>query len=78
MRETARQITEIATSTKAGLIGVFITNLSAWWMDWGSAFISAVTAIGGFVYIVIIVMLKWQEYLIKNHEIKQLRKSDSD
>ncbi len=76
MKETARQVTEIATSTKAGLAGVFITNLSAWWMDWGSTFISAATAIGGFVYIVIIVMLKWQEYLIKKHEIEQLNKLD--
>ncbi len=68
MRESVRQITEITTSTKSGFVGIFIANISAWWMDYGSVLVAAATGICGLAYVVIMVMLKWQEYKIKKRE----------
>jgi len=62
MREAVKQIVEITTSTKSGFVGVIITWISTFWMTWGSVLVSALTAIGGLIYIYLMIMLKWQEY----------------
>ena len=78
MRETSRQVVELATSSKSGFVGIFIANISAWWMDYGSVLVSVATALCGLAYAVIMLMLKWQEYKIKKRENKLAEKSQSN
>jgi len=87
MKETvARQVIETMTSTKSGFIGIFIANVSVWWMDYGSALVAAATGICGLIYIILMTRIKWQEYRINKHQIQDiiakekanLNKIDSD
>jgi len=73
MREAVKQIVEITTSTKSGFVGLFIANVSAWWMDYGSALVAAATGLCGLAYGVIMVMLKWQEYKKTKRENENIK-----
>jgi len=72
MKEAAKQIVEITTSVKSGLIGIVVTWISTFWMDWGSVLVSALTAIGGLIYIFIIIKVKCQEHRINKHQIQEI------
>jgi len=78
MSNTARQMVEVATSTKSGFIGIFIANVSAWWMDYGSALVAAATGICGLIYIILMIRIKWQEYRINKNQIQDIIDKEQD
>jgi len=72
MKEAARQAAEVVTSTKSGFVGIFIANFSAWWMNYGTVFVTAATGICGLIYTVLMIRIKWQEYRINKHQIQEI------
>ena len=61
MKETARHIGEaIASNPKTSMMVVAMTNLSNWWVEWGSPLVSFTTSILGLVLLIVLIRYHWE------------------
>lgn len=70
--EVSKHVAGTLTTTKSGFVGVFITWLSSFWIEWGNPLVAFLTAIFGLAYIVLVLRIKMIEWKI----IKEIEKSN--
>ena len=74
IKETAHAI---LNNPKVASVVVASSTYQTLWMEWGSPLFDALATIGGFVLVVIMIMLQW-ENLKDKWRINKKRKSDED
>ena len=55
-----QQLTELAQSAKGGWLALAATQISNWWVDYGSPLIDASASIGGLVLIIVLIRYHWK------------------
>ena len=61
MKEEIKHVVEaVGTHPKTSYLVVFMTNISNWWVDWGSPAVDAITSILGLVLVTVLIRYHWQ------------------